>query len=823
LEFCELVGAIPPEVGRLQHLRVLALPGNELSGGIPPEIYGLSGLAELDLSRNALEGAIPQELRRLEMLEVLDLESNRLSGRIPSEVWEPLKELTWLDLGNNNLEGSIPHELGSLEKLVCLDLIHNSLSGPVPSTLGGMPALTTLDLSKNKLTGPIPETLGNLSALTWLDLNDNWLEGMIPESFKSLAKLEVLDLSHNVLQGRIPSQLGRLTELRFLGANENFLLGGIPPSLGGLSKLQILDLADNQLTDRIPKSLARLEELVGMFLYRNRLAGHIPPEFRGLSNLAFFAVHENGLYGRVPQMRLTSCSLPACTDQMLFTTYGNHLSCWIPPPVGLEARGKLKGAVVHGNMFSLPVPEWLPNEMDPVHFEQPGKLQRVSGILLAGVLVWFLLVALMLQRETWPFLRDEVLPSWRERRPEVQAHRSLLIWAALMTGLGIIGFLPACYLGSAYTTCGDQLAHLSITYLARSRISESTVGALELVHFAMVWRFLRSLPKNRASGRTSPDWQLWLHMVARKVAGWVGWLMVLAAVAVLPVMYAVVKALPWDNTIKRLIGEPCYLGIYYGAPAASAVLNSLLLPCVAELYSRRTNMRVKRLLTLTHFVCVWIAPMCAVFVMNEECGKGWRSFWLACEGHGFDVEVVVGDKTLQVLNTRDICSTPTLRRMLSQHNGGCSRDILATLTPLLCQQLAIEAVVFPILYLLTWMASERSESGELQMRRLGVRTSFTPEEYFIQLDIWAATVVMWGPLVPLMLPLIVLAVSISFVMLRLESRYFGRGLEEDDGGEADKKDHAGLHISKVNMKLSAGLLCVFLLFFACETVCFGLS
>ena len=81
----ELIGSIPPQMGMLEHLRVLNLSSNNFSGTIPPEMGDLCELTDLDLSENQLTGGLPAELSLLENLEFLDLSDNELEGTIPTE------------------------------------------------------------------------------------------------------------------------------------------------------------------------------------------------------------------------------------------------------------------------------------------------------------------------------------------------------------------------------------------------------------------------------------------------------------------------------------------------------------------------------------------------------------------------------------------------------------------------------------------------------------------------------------------------------------------------------------------------------------------
>ena len=122
-----LTGSLPPELGRLSHIRRLQIGGN-----------------------SGLMGPIPPELSSLTHLEDLNLQANRLTG-------------------------SIPAGLGRLANLKGLSLTRNQVSGQVPTELGNLTGLTRLDLRGTMLSGPLPESLTRLSALTWLQLEGSGL------------------------------------------------------------------------------------------------------------------------------------------------------------------------------------------------------------------------------------------------------------------------------------------------------------------------------------------------------------------------------------------------------------------------------------------------------------------------------------------------------------------------------------------------------------------------------------------------------------------------------------------------------------------------
>ena len=84
LDYNELSGLIPAELGNLTNLWHLSLRGNQLSGEIPYALGYLSNLSRLDLGNNELSGPIPAELGNLRNLQHLSLRGNQLSGEIPT-------------------------------------------------------------------------------------------------------------------------------------------------------------------------------------------------------------------------------------------------------------------------------------------------------------------------------------------------------------------------------------------------------------------------------------------------------------------------------------------------------------------------------------------------------------------------------------------------------------------------------------------------------------------------------------------------------------------------------------------------------------------
>ena len=325
LEYNNLSGSLPSELGQLAALESLSLRFNSLTGGIPPEMGQLAELIKLHLGRNNLSGRIRPELGSLAKLEELFLPGNDFSGPIPPELGQ-LENLRWLFLGFNSLSGSIPVELRNLGELERLSLENNDLSGRIPPELGDLTNLDLLYLHQNDLSGTIPPELGQLAGLIFLQLYDNSLSGPIPPELGNLGQLSGLGLGSNALSGPIPTELGQMSELKGLSLAFNDLSGPIPTELGDLSQLEWLILNNNNLSGAIPEALGRLIQLKYLWLHENSLSGSVPAELGQLSHLAELQLQHNEFSGVIPSE--------------------------------LEQLDSLQRVYMHDNQFSGPLPDW---------------------------------------------------------------------------------------------------------------------------------------------------------------------------------------------------------------------------------------------------------------------------------------------------------------------------------------------------------------------------------------------------------------------------------------------------------------------------------
>ncbi|WP_407264507.1 leucine-rich repeat domain-containing protein [Tenacibaculum maritimum] len=266
-----LVGIIPPEIGKLVNLTRISISSDKtLTGTIPKEIGSLRSLEMLFFHTNSLEGEIPKELGKLTNLKGLYLTNTNLTGAIPKEIGN-LTSLTSLSLGSNKLTGKIPIEIGKLVNLKSLYLGKNNLTGAIPKEIGKLRSLVSISLAKNNLTGSIPVEISNLVKLISFSVIKNRLTGVIPEEIGNLSMLSSLALYENQLEGKIPSTLQYLKNLRYISLQRNRLSGEVPLGLSQLPKLEILYLSGNRFSGRLPafnsKVLKRLAFAVNRFVF----------------------------------------------------------------------------------------------------------------------------------------------------------------------------------------------------------------------------------------------------------------------------------------------------------------------------------------------------------------------------------------------------------------------------------------------------------------------------------------------------------------------------------------------------------------------------
>lgn len=180
----------------------LVLPNAQLSGTLPPDLGRVEHLRHLDLSGNGLNGTLPAALLNATELRVLSLAGNAISGGLPDGAAAYARGLQEVNLSGNALAGRLPAALCRLPSLAVLGLANNSLAGELP--VGGLGALELVDLSGNRFNGSLPSDFGG-TRLRLLNVSSNKLAGALPADLAAVVPANAtVDLSRNNFTGAIP-------------------------------------------------------------------------------------------------------------------------------------------------------------------------------------------------------------------------------------------------------------------------------------------------------------------------------------------------------------------------------------------------------------------------------------------------------------------------------------------------------------------------------------------------------------------------------------------------------------------------------------------
>ncbi|KAL5719808.1 hypothetical protein ACHQM5_012545 [Ranunculus cassubicifolius] len=400
-----LTGEIPPSLGNITSLKLLALSWNHLGGIIPSTLGQLKLLYHLNLGVNNFSGMVPPSLYNLSSLRILSIALNHLVGNLPSAIGLTLPNLEQLFIGGNNFSGPIPHSLFNASKLQTVDITQNHFTGKVPINVGNLNDLQYINLETNDLGtrssgdldfissltncsnleflgiymnqfgGSLPPSVGNFSNkfnalllgqnqvvgeipyeierlrnLYRLGMEDNFFSGGIPVGIRNLQKLQALTLGDNQLSGNFPSFLNNMSQLFVLSLENNFLEGSIASSLES-QNLQYLLLSSNKFTGTIPKDIGLSSQLLELSLAHNSLSGSIPLEVANLKNLEYFVVSGNKMSGSVPNIFASLLSL------QYLELEGNIFQGLLPSSLG--SLHDLRSLDVSNNNFSGPIPKEL--------------------------------------------------------------------------------------------------------------------------------------------------------------------------------------------------------------------------------------------------------------------------------------------------------------------------------------------------------------------------------------------------------------------------------------------------------------------------------
>jgi Leucine-rich repeat (LRR) protein len=390
LEYNQLSGEIPSEIGNLTNLIWLNFIHNQLSGEIPSSICNLdmnwSNPNNFNIYENQLCPPYPEciedyvgEQDTSECEEQLlcnegevdlgwgdcnELWSGHTDGCMSSGCYS-IEQTTEL-IRTYTIVGEIPSEIGELVNLRYIYIEGCDISGEIPLEIGNLVNLQSFSIYDNEeffessgLTGEIPDEIGNLTNLEWLELSDNQLTGGIPESLGNLTNLDGLFLSNNQLDGEIPVWIGNLINLTYLQLDGNQFMGQIPSTIGNLINLYQLDLQNNQLSGEIPIEICNQGDGIP-YLNNNQLCPPYPECLSG-SGIGYqdtSECEEPSLCDEETEVELWGeCYSIENTTEILLPS--SELTGEIPESIGDLIN--LNSLVLYNNQLSGEIPESIEN------------------------------------------------------------------------------------------------------------------------------------------------------------------------------------------------------------------------------------------------------------------------------------------------------------------------------------------------------------------------------------------------------------------------------------------------------------------------------
>ncbi len=155
-------------------------------------------VSQLSLDYNNLTGNIPSEIGDFTNLENLYLVGNDLTGEIPEQIWTltNIKNL-WLGIQSSKqltLNNRIPSTISDLQNLVWLNLTNVEINQALPQELFDLPNLTRIRMAGCKLFGSLPSGIANIDNVI---LSDNNFEGAIPQEIINSVGNSSLIISNN--------------------------------------------------------------------------------------------------------------------------------------------------------------------------------------------------------------------------------------------------------------------------------------------------------------------------------------------------------------------------------------------------------------------------------------------------------------------------------------------------------------------------------------------------------------------------------------------------------------------------------------------------
>ena len=480
------------------------------------------------------------------------------------------------------------------------------------------------------------------------------------------------------------------------------------------------------------------------------------------------------------------------------------------PQVDKTSSQSIVSLAIVGNMIgdgTDKLPSWVSEEeANPFLYHSDEKKVRLGVYVAAGAVVLFAVLRGALGSDWAHFLPRANEAQGPPGPPETSAslvavdsvdlaHHATLRMLWTLSSVGILGLLPMYLLGAQYYFCADALVRTSAAYLEGSPVLECLVSVAWCAHLALGSVLIGRLPKPRReiqadtpepectpaltpSDPTSGDRrQRGLPTVVGRTLCWFVWILVVSALASPSIVYAISGTLPKHNSLFSWRHGWVLLWIAHRTTAlVMLAIDTLVTPKLAGGFAKMTGLREDMLLMAARMGTMWVVAAGTTILLHENCYGGWRWFWLVCTPGSPEeakFRLTFGPQTI-IDPATDLCPP----RQGWWRQGRCSRSLIESLGPLFMEKLALRAFLQPVTTLVTFMASQKDDAkGELYIEVKGkrVRTcgSLELQNQYALLVTLVEMGLLWGALVPLLLPLVWISVATNLLVFRAGVFHFG--------------------------------------------------
>ena len=816
-------GTLPNAMGFLPDWKGLDIHGNKISGTLPSQWGSLTSLFWAEFHNNRLSGSLPPEWGGLSSLNFLFVQGNRLQGSLPTE-WGKLSKLKTLNVGANRLSGTLPPTWAPL--LSSLNILHlnsNRFRGTLPpSWWPNISATTTstttsqlkvFDARDNLLTGSIPTTLTNGPSICILLLSNNLFTGGISELsenfFRHFCEVTTFDF---------------VTPFRpALMIQDNRLSCPLPGSPPQASQ-------NDSNGDALASCLAYFAPIPAYEGWRKQchyLFNKTDASGTALGNPAM-VISGNFFDGPVPDWGILHDPMWHAAPFLLFDRA--HWTNWLLPGFALTVYYLVGGAILLLVSSCL-----LFRQRDNDHSREVGSHQDssdASNFNVGRVHTWALrclgvLAVILLGVHLPAYVAganfftcgNPLLRTTAAYLADNQA--SSLATAIAGTLAAVPGILLVVRL---YRTATEEPGPDLDAEIASSSggVRGSGTGSGETDSTSLPSPELA--PQLDDTRRVAADWNSpgkvgdnggahdgfkesrAIPVRAAWALTWLGAALVLSTPTALYAAAAIVPVEgPWQRAAVRVI--------FYGGPIYLTLINTLAVPWLARISGSRSGLPSSWLLLVSRLLSTWVVPAAVVAILDNSCGANWVKLWGACgstetiqlmDVHGPDGGVTTSDgrymtNTTLVDARTEICLEPAASgdaarpaRNLQQ----CARAIVSALAPLLLEKMAIAALALPAISVINWCLFPRGVWSRLCRTRKpsplsSVTVDFannanaqvmTRRDVMAQIMTWLDVAIVFGPQVPLLVPLTLMAVAGQRWSMRIARERLGRRLAPGSAG-----------------------------------------